>query len=161
MIVNLVIWICLQWVCACCSYLRLFPPVQWISESVPNWTKQWEGETHSLELLTGQFPSMLPHSHYTASSFKSRAFWCILPRMAPEVIACDENPDATYDNRVCTCPVFPFPLSSVTFLILWCILAHLIEWFVVSGYHCYRDGWREASYVLPPPVRYLRDLQVN
>ena len=21
-------------------------------------------------------------------------------RMAPEVIACDENPDATYDNRV-------------------------------------------------------------
>lgn len=25
-------------------------------------------------------------------------------RMAPEVIACDENPDATYDNRVCTFP---------------------------------------------------------
>jgi len=23
--------------------------------------------------------------------------WC---RMAPEVIACDEDPDATYDNRV-------------------------------------------------------------
>jgi len=23
-----------------------------------------------------------------------------LYRMAPEVIACDENPDATYDNRV-------------------------------------------------------------
>ena len=22
-------------------------------------------------------------------------------RMAPEVIACDEQPDATYDNRVC------------------------------------------------------------
>jgi len=25
--------------------------------------------------------------------------WC---RMAPEVIACDEDPDATYDNRVST-----------------------------------------------------------
>lgn len=32
--------------------------------------------------------------------------WCIsicffAVRMAPEVIACDENPEATYDNRVC------------------------------------------------------------
>lgn len=25
-------------------------------------------------------------------------------RMAPEVIACDEQPDATYDNRVCLSP---------------------------------------------------------
>jgi len=25
---------------------------------------------------------------------------CSVDRMAPEVIACDEDPDATYDNRV-------------------------------------------------------------
>jgi len=25
---------------------------------------------------------------------------CCVHRMAPEVIACDEDPDATYDNRV-------------------------------------------------------------
>jgi hypothetical protein len=33
-------------------------------------------------------------------------------RMAPEVIACDENPDATYDNRVSN-PSFPKQVFNV------------------------------------------------
>lgn len=30
-------------------------------------------------------------------------------RMAPEVIACDENPDATYDFKVCLLTLHKFP----------------------------------------------------
>lgn len=46
--------------------------------------------------------------------------------MAPEVIACDENPEATYDNRVSICVLY-FHLK---FLILL-QLSHVIYFFSI------------------------------
>lgn len=86
---------------------------------MPSWTEPLEEETLSLELLTGEKSCNLSYSVFF-STVVGIYIICILAtgylifathifeheltlcyhRMAPEVIACDEQPDATYDNRV-------------------------------------------------------------
>ena len=49
-------------------------------------------------------------------------FVFFLHRMAPEVIACDENSEATYDNRVCICIVMTTHLNIINTFINWKML---------------------------------------
>ena len=65
-------------------------------------------------------PAQLSQSCILCSS---DSIWIFCHRMAPEVIACDEQPDATYDNRVSWANFSPFSLHLVTWL-----LHRIIHW---------------------------------
>lgn len=54
--------------------------------------------------------------------------------MAPEVIACDENPEATYDNRVSICVLFSPKVSN--FIVYF--VGHLFIYNCVCMLRCIR-----------------------
>ena len=61
-------------------------------------------------------------------------YCCVLGfRMAPEVIACDENPDATYDNRV-------------NIILLNSVLLHTLLAYRIYMHTCFNPG--DLSFLL-------------
>ena len=75
----------------------------------------------STETLLSHIQTLCQLSQMCQPNFLSHAFNPALTsiqisccRMAPEVIACDEQPDATYDNRVSWANFAPFSLLAVT-----------------------------------------------
>ena len=66
------------------------------------------------------------HIIIVRNTFIGTPYW-----MAPEVIACDENPDATYDNRS--------DLWSLGRNFIPPIISSYINGIIIRNY-CYRDG---------------------